>query len=195
MGEPVWAAKLVVGGEAQCPRKIYEAISKVSRLAPLPSAYLLFTYGVSKLAGWQFSLSPDIAAKPIGALSGFQLTWYYYSYSHIYARILGMTRLVGGVVAVSQNGTSWCGCYVANDSQHPANQPVLSHRSGGECTSALIFVSLLALLWRERREIVNLFWSRQPAEADSSRRFHRTVAALILLIVFAQTVFIVWMRR
>ena len=66
------------------------------------SAYLLFTYGVSKLAGWQFSLSPDIAAKPIGALSGFQLTWYYYSYSHIYARILGTTQLVGGALLLSR---------------------------------------------------------------------------------------------
>jgi hypothetical protein len=66
---------------------------------------------------------------------------------------------------------------------------------GALCTSALIFASMLALLWRERREIVNLLWSRQPAEADRSRRFHRTMAALILLIVFAQTIFIVWMRR
>ena len=51
------------------------------------SAYLLFTYGVTKLAGWQFTLSPDIARKPIGSLSGFQLTWC--SYSHIHAGYWG----------------------------------------------------------------------------------------------------------
>jgi hypothetical protein len=61
-------------------------------------AYLLFTYGISKLAGWQFALSPKIARKPIGSLSGFQLTWYYSSYSHIYAWILGLTQLVGGAL-------------------------------------------------------------------------------------------------
>jgi uncharacterized membrane protein YphA (DoxX/SURF4 family) len=160
------------------------------------SAYLLFTYGVSKLAGWQFSLSPDIAAKPIGALSGFQLTWYYYSYSHTYARILGMTQLVGGALLLSRK-TALLGA--------AAMLPMIANillinlffhiAVGALCTSALIFASMLALLWRERREIVNLLWSRQPAEADRSRRFHRTMAALILLIVFAQTIFIVWMRR
>jgi uncharacterized membrane protein YphA (DoxX/SURF4 family) len=62
------------------------------------SAYLLFTYGVSKLAGWQFRLAPDITSKPVGTLSGFQLTWYYYSYSYIYARILGVTQLAGGAM-------------------------------------------------------------------------------------------------
>jgi uncharacterized membrane protein YphA (DoxX/SURF4 family) len=62
------------------------------------SAYLLFTYGISKLAGVQFALSPDIARRAIGSLSGFQLTWYYYSYSHIYASLLGLTQLVGGAL-------------------------------------------------------------------------------------------------
>ena len=160
------------------------------------SAYLLFSYGVSKLAGWQFWLSPDIATKPIGALSGFQLTWYYYSYSHIYARILGMTQLVGGALLLFRK-TAILGAAVI--------LPMITNillinlffriAVGAEFTSAFIFVSMLALLWRERLELVNLFWSRQCAEIDRSRRFHRTMAALILLIVFAQTVFIMWMRR
>ena len=66
---------------------------------------------------------------------------------------------------------------------------------GAEFAATLIFVSMFALLWRERREIVGLLWGRQPMEAERSRRFHRIMAALILLIVFAQTIFIVSMRR
>jgi uncharacterized membrane protein YphA (DoxX/SURF4 family) len=160
------------------------------------SAYLLFSYGISKLAGWQFSISPDIAKNPIGALSGFQLTWYYYSYSHFYARILGVTQLVGGVLLLFRK-TAVLGAAV----MLPMIANILMinlffHIAvGAECTAAIIFVSMLALLWRERREIVGLFWSRQPTEADRSRRFHRVMAALILLIVFAQTIFIVSMRR
>jgi uncharacterized membrane protein YphA (DoxX/SURF4 family) len=159
------------------------------------SAYLLFSYGVSKLAGWQFSLPPEIAKKPIGALSGFQLTWYYYSYSHIYARILGITQLVGGSLLLFRK-TALLGA--------AAMLPMIANilminlffhiALGAECTSAVIFVSMLALLWRERLEIVSLLWSRQSTEADSARRFHRIMAALILLIVFAQTIFIVYMR-
>lgn len=160
------------------------------------SAYLLFTYGVSKLAGWQFSLSPDIAQKPIGALSGFQLTWYYYNYSHIYARILGMTQLVGAALLLFRK-TAVLGA--------AAMLPMIANilminlffhiAVGAECTAAFIFVSTLALLWRERHEMIGLFWSRQSTEAGRSRRFHRIMAALILLIVFGQTIFIVSMRR
>jgi hypothetical protein len=34
-------------------------------------AYLLFTYGLSKLAGVQFTSSPDIARQAIGTLTGY----------------------------------------------------------------------------------------------------------------------------
>jgi hypothetical protein len=113
------------------------------------SAYLLFTYGVSKLAGVQFTLSPDIARRAIGSLSGFQLTWYYYSY-----------------IAV-----------------------------GAECTATFLLASMLALLWQERVALLHLFWSQQGAEAPASRGFHRSMAALVVVIVIAQTAFIWYMRR
>jgi uncharacterized membrane protein YphA (DoxX/SURF4 family) len=61
-------------------------------------AYLLLTYGLSKLAGVQFKLPPEIAMRPVGSLSGYQLTWYYYSYSRTYASILGLTQLAGAAM-------------------------------------------------------------------------------------------------
>jgi uncharacterized membrane protein YphA (DoxX/SURF4 family) len=160
------------------------------------SAYLLFTYGVSKLAGWQFSLSPEIARKPIGALSGFQLTWYYYSYSHIYARILGLTQLVGGALLLFRKTAVLGAAAMLPMMANILMINLFSHIAvGAEFTATIIFVSMCALLWRERCEIVGLFWGRQLMERERSRRFHRIMAALILLVVFAQTIFIVSMRR
>ncbi|HEY4676870.1 MAG TPA: hypothetical protein VIJ01_06905 [Candidatus Angelobacter sp.] len=52
------------------------------------SAFLLLMYGSSKLLGRQFTLPPEIALRPVGSLSGYQLAWFYYSYSHTYAVIL-----------------------------------------------------------------------------------------------------------
>jgi hypothetical protein len=160
------------------------------------SAYLLFTYGVSKLAGWQFWLSPDIARKPVGSLSGYQLTWYYYSYSHIYARILGLTQLAGGALLLFRK-TALLGA--------TAMIPMIANilminlffhiAVGAEFAAAFILISMLALLWRERGAIVSLFWSHQAREAAGSQRFHRIVAAVVVLVVLAQTVFIVAMRR
>jgi hypothetical protein len=37
------------------------------------SAFLLLTYAASKMLGRQFSLPPEIALRPVGALSGYQL--------------------------------------------------------------------------------------------------------------------------
>ncbi len=160
------------------------------------SAYLLFTYGVSKLAGWQFWLSPEIARKPVGSLSGFQLTWYYYSYSHIYARILGLTQLAGGALLLFRK-TALLGA--------AAMIPLIANilminlffhiAVGAEFAAVFILISMLALLWRERGGIVSLFWSHQASEAAGSQRFHRTVAAVVVLVVLAQTVFIVAMRH
>ena len=36
------------------------------------SAFLLFTYALSKMLGRQFTLPPEIALRPVGALSGYQ---------------------------------------------------------------------------------------------------------------------------
>src|SRR6478752_6948970 len=62
------------------------------------SAFLLFTYALSKMLGRQFSLPPEIALRPVGALSGYQLAWLYYGHSHAYAVILGLIHLGGGAL-------------------------------------------------------------------------------------------------
>ena len=62
------------------------------------SAFLLFTYASSKMLGRQFSLPPEIALRPVGALSGYQLAWLYYGHSHAYAVILGLIHLGGGAL-------------------------------------------------------------------------------------------------
>jgi hypothetical protein len=151
-------------------------------------AYLVFTYGLSKLAGVQFKLSPEIARRPVGSLSGFQLTWYYYSYSAVYASILGLTELAGAVMLLFRK-TALLGAAVMT--------PVMANilminlffhiAFGAECMAAFIFASMQALLWHDRNALVSLFWSDQAAEPARSRRFHRLTAALVVLLVVAQT--------
>ncbi|MGC1781612.1 MAG: hypothetical protein WA708_03745 [Acidobacteriaceae bacterium] len=154
------------------------------------SAWLLFTYGLSKLAGVQFTLPPNIAQRPIGSLSGFQLTWYYYSYSHVYGSILGLTQLAGGAMLLFRK-TALLGAAIMT--------PVMANilminlffhiAVGAECTATFIFASMLALLWWERGAFVELFWSRQAAEPVSSRKFHRSMAALVVLVVIGEAIF------
>ena len=154
------------------------------------SAWLLFTYGLSKLSGTQFTLPPDIARRPIGSLSGFQLTWYYFGYSHVYARILGLTQLAGGTLLLFRK-TALLGAAVMT----PVMANILMINMfyfiawGAMSTSAFIFASMLALLWNDRLALAGLYWNHQPVEPANSRRFHRSVAALVFLLAIAEAVF------
>ena len=95
------------------------------------SAFLLFTYGLSKLLGRQFTLPPEIALRPVGSLSGYQLAWSYYSYSHSYAAILGLVQLACSALLLFRR-TSLPGrrSYVAGDDEHLDDQCVFFHSLG-----------------------------------------------------------------
>jgi hypothetical protein len=159
-------------------------------------AYLLFTYGLSKLSGIQFTLSPDIARQPIGTLTGYQLTWYYYSYSHIYASILGLTQLTGAALLLFRK-TALLGAAIMT--------PVMANilminlffdiAFGAECMAAFIFASMLTLLWHQRDGLLDLFWTQQAPEPTNSRKFHRSMVALVVLLVTAQTIFWILVLR
>jgi hypothetical protein len=117
--------------------------------------YLLFTYGLSQLAGVQFTSSPDMARQAIGTLTGYQLTWYYYGYSHIYASILGLTQLFGASLLGAAIMTFvMANILMINLFFHIA--------LGAECAAAFISGSMLALLWHERDGLLGLFWGNKP---------------------------------
>jgi hypothetical protein len=148
------------------------------------SAFLLFTYGSSKLLGRQFTLPPEMALRPVGSLSGYQLAWFYYSYSHVYAVILGLIQLGGGALLLFRK-TALLGAVLT--------LPVMTNilminvfffiAGGAMCTSAFIFASMLAVLWHHRRALVDVFWTHQADEPANVRRYYRITAALVVLLV------------
>ena len=148
------------------------------------SAFLLLTYGSSKLLGRQFTLPPEIALRPVGSLSGYQLAWFYYSYSHSYAVILGLVQLAGGVLLLFRK-TALLGA--------AAMLPVMTNilmvnvffsiAWGAMFTSTFIFTSMSAVLWHHRLALVGLFWTSQASEPPNVRRHYRIIAALIVLLV------------
>ena len=150
------------------------------------SAFLLFTYAASKMLGRQFSLPQEIALRPVGSLSGYQLAWLYYGHSHAYAVILGLIHLGGGALLLFRK-TALLGAALM--------LPVMTNivminvfyviGVGAMCTSTFIFVSMLAVLWHHRQALVAVFWTDQAGEPASVRRYHRTMAALVVLLVIA----------
>lgn len=158
------------------------------------SAFLLLLYGSSKLVGRQFSVAPEMALRPVGSLSGYQLAWYYYSYSHVYAMLLGLIQLAGAALLLFRK-TALLGAALL--------LPVMTNilminvffviTWGAVCTSALIFAAMLAVLWRDRRALLDVFWTHQGGEPAELRRRHRMIAAAVVLSVIALLAVASWL--
>ena len=105
-----------------------------------------------------------MALRPVGSLSGYQLAWFYYRDSHGYAVVLGLIQLAGGALLLSRK-TALLGAALT--------LPVMTNilminvfffiAWGALCTSAFIFASMLAVLWRHRDLLVGVFWTRQTS--------------------------------
>jgi len=146
------------------------------------SAFLLFLYGSSKLLGRQFTVAPELAQRPVGSLSGHQLAWFYYNYSHVYATLLGLIQLAGATLLLFRK-TALLGAALL--------LPVITNilminlfffiTWGAACTSTAILAAMLAILWRDRRALLGVFWTDQAGEPAELRARHRILAAAVVL--------------
>lgn len=63
------------------------------------AAALLLLYGFAKLTGAQFTTLDSELDRPLGEVSGFWLTWYYFGYSRVYGSFLALVQ-IGGAIAL-----------------------------------------------------------------------------------------------
>jgi hypothetical protein len=148
------------------------------------SAFLLFAYGFTKVVGTQFHLPAEMARRPVGSLSGYQLAWFYYGYSHTYEVIIGLTEVAGGALLLFRK-TALLGAAL----MLPVMANILMINMffvigvGALCTSTFIFLSVLAVLWHHRHALVGVFWTDQTGEPARLRRYYRITAAAVVLLV------------
>lgn len=61
-------------------------------------ASIILLYAVSKILGTQFTSQPHVWDTPIGELSGFELTWFYYGYSYWYGVFIAGSQIVAALL-------------------------------------------------------------------------------------------------
>jgi hypothetical protein len=147
------------------------------------SDFQLYIYGMSKLAHLQFSLGPKLIHRPIGSLTGYELTWYYFGYSRTYACILGMTQVLGATLLLFRR-TTFLGAAMMMPVMANIlliNIFILVNDYGAEFMATLIFLSLLTILWYDRARFIAIFWDQQSGEAAEFRRRHLYIRACIVL--------------
>src|SRR3954467_1947427 len=76
-------------------------------------AVLVLTYGFAKLNGSQFTILDSELDKPMGHVSGFWLTWYYFGYSAIYGNFLASVQIIGALLLTFRRTTFLGACVLA----------------------------------------------------------------------------------
>lgn len=70
------------------------------RVARWLAAVIMIFYGFAKLTGSQFTVLDSEVTKPMGEVSGFWLTWYYFGFSAIYGTIIALVEIGGGLLLI-----------------------------------------------------------------------------------------------
>lgn len=65
-------------------------------------ALLCIFYGFAKLNDAQFTVLDSELARPMGEVSGFWLTWYYFGYSPVYGNLIAGFQVVGGSLLLNR---------------------------------------------------------------------------------------------
>jgi hypothetical protein len=149
------------------------------------SAFLLFQYGVSKVLHLQFALSQALAHRPVVSLTGYELTWYYYGYSRVYAWVLGLTQIVGAALLLFRK-TAVLGAMT----MLPVivnilliDLLILPPDYGPTIPALVIFSTTAALLWRAAPDLLRVTFTAQAPEP--SRTAHVWIRTLIVVAVLA----------
>jgi hypothetical protein len=61
-------------------------------------ATMILSYAFAKILGTQFTSQPSVYDQPIGSLSGFNLTWYYYGYSFWYGVFIATSQIASSLL-------------------------------------------------------------------------------------------------
>ncbi|UZR95699.1 hypothetical protein [Chondrinema litorale] len=62
------------------------------------AGFYLLAYGYAKLVQGQFVFEGEMLERPVGELSGFELTWVFFGHSVYYAYIIGITQIIGAIL-------------------------------------------------------------------------------------------------
>ncbi|HVG28165.1 MAG TPA: hypothetical protein VM864_00445 [Pyrinomonadaceae bacterium] len=74
------------------------------------ASFLMVLYRFGKLSGAQFTILASELDKPMGHVSGFWLTWYYFGYSPIYGNLIGIVQVLGGILLMFRKTTLLGSC-------------------------------------------------------------------------------------
>lgn len=138
------------------------------RLICYSAALFLLVYGFAKINGAQFTILDSELDKPMGQVSGFWLTWYYFGFSPIYGTFIALAEIGGAILLTFRRTTLLGACILA---------PMLANivlidisygvDPGGTGTAVLLLAGMVALIVPHKGELIALFWPAKSGVASS----------------------------
>ena len=125
-------------------------------------ALVVIMYGFAKLNGSQFTILQSELDKPLGEVSGFWLTWYYFGYSKVYGDFIALVQIGAGVALMFRKTTLLATCILL---------PLIANiilidifygvDLGALLTAMILLACLLGIAAFHKVELVETFWSKQ----------------------------------
>jgi hypothetical protein len=136
-------------------------------------AAILLVYGFAKLNGSQVTILDSELDKPMGQVSGFWLTWYYFGYSKFYGSFIAFGQIVGALLLLFRKTTLLGACcllpivinIVLVDLSYGIDR-------GAPGVAILVGAGLLLLVSMHKDQLIEVFWRQQPAIAPQLGRFN-----------------------
>ena len=126
------------------------------------ASFLILFYGFAKLNGSQFTILDSELDKPMGEVSGFWLTWYYFGYSSVYGNLIALAQILGGVLLMFQKTALLGSLLLLPIVTNIILVDILFAIDLGALIVAFIIEAALAIiLMSHKDELYELFWSRQ----------------------------------
>jgi hypothetical protein len=168
-------------------------MGKTHTVARYLVALVLFTYGFAKVNGSQFTVLDSELDRPMGEVSGFWLTWYYFGFSWGYGTLIALAQ-VGGAALLLWRRTALLGALVL--------LPVVGNiilvnvfygiDGGALVVSVILLAGLAAVLSPYVPELVEVLWTRRKAESAPRRQRIRVAKATVCTAMVAFTFGFTW---
>src|SRR6185312_3237754 len=82
-------------------------------IARYGAAFALLIYGFAKINGSQFTILDSELDKPMGHVSGFWLTWYFFGFSTFYGNFLALAQITGALLLTFRRTVLLGACLLA----------------------------------------------------------------------------------
>ncbi|HEX6095206.1 MAG TPA: hypothetical protein VF432_02695 [Thermoanaerobaculia bacterium] len=155
------------------------------------AAFLLLLYGFAKITGAQFTVLDSELDKPLGEVSGFWLTWYYFGFSPVYGTVVALVQ-VGGAIALMVRRTA----LLAACALLPVVGNILlinvfyAIGLSPLVVASVILCCLLAVMRAHRQRLLQLLLPAHPERSRATSALKWAVRAALVLFPLAFTYYV-----